>query len=172
MNQNLTKSLPKNLHRFHQTLISLLMLAASLAFAWDAKGAMPGKHSNRRAAVARQDHPDGKEQPPHRREPGFGRAQQRANFAGRRTGKSPHAAWWAASGINEIGDPSGPGGIYLQGRTLYILNGEGDATLAGPIPGTELPNPNPSSPILSSVLALHFSAEAEQSTTGFTLTAC
>jgi hypothetical protein len=73
------------------------------------------------------------------------------------------------SGINEIGDISGPGGLYLQGRTLYIVNGEGDATLAGPIPGTEVPNPTPSSPILSSVLALHFSGEVEKTTTGFTL---
>ena len=73
------------------------------------------------------------------------------------------------SGINEIGDISGPGGLYLQGRTLYIVNGEGDATLAGPIPGTEVPNPTPSSPILSSVLALHFSGEVEKTTAGFTL---
>jgi hypothetical protein len=73
------------------------------------------------------------------------------------------------SGINEIGDISGPGGLYLQGRTLYIVNGEGDATLAGPIPGTEVPNPSPSSPILSSVLALHFSGEVEKTATGFTL---
>jgi hypothetical protein len=73
------------------------------------------------------------------------------------------------SGINEIGDISGTSGLYLQGRTLYIVNGEGNATLAGPIPGTELPNPAPSSPILSSVLALHFSAEAEKTTSGFTL---
>ena len=73
------------------------------------------------------------------------------------------------SGINEIGDISGTSGLYLQGRTLYIVNGEGDATLAGPIPGTELPNPAPSSPIISSVLALHFSDEVEKTTSGFTL---
>lgn len=73
------------------------------------------------------------------------------------------------SGINEIGDISGTSGLYLQGRTLYIVNGEGNATLAGPIPGTEVPNPAPSSPILSSVLALHFSADAEKTTSGFTL---
>ena len=73
------------------------------------------------------------------------------------------------SGINEIGDISGTSGVYLQGRTLYIVNGEGNATLAGPIPGTELPNPTPSSPILSSVLALHFSGEVEKTTSGFTL---
>jgi hypothetical protein len=73
------------------------------------------------------------------------------------------------SGLNEMGEPSGTSGVYLQGRTLYILNGEGDATLAGPIPGTEVPNPAPSSPILSSILALHFNGEVENTTTGFTL---
>ncbi|MEK6336862.1 MAG: ScyD/ScyE family protein [Acidobacteriota bacterium] len=73
------------------------------------------------------------------------------------------------SGLNEIGDISGTSGLYLQGRTLYIVNGEGDATLAGPIPGTEVPNPAPSSPILSSVIALHFSNEVEKTTSGFTL---
>jgi hypothetical protein len=74
------------------------------------------------------------------------------------------------SGINETSEPSGPGGLNLRGRTLYILNGEGDATLAGPIPGTEVPNPSPSSPIFSSVMALHFSAEVEKTTSGFSLT--
>ena len=73
------------------------------------------------------------------------------------------------SGLNELGDVSGTSGLYLQGRTLYIVNGEGDATLAGPIPGTEVPNPAPSSPILSSVMALHFSDEVENTTSGFTL---
>lgn len=73
------------------------------------------------------------------------------------------------SGLNELGEPSGTSGVYLQGRTLYIVNGQGDATLAGPIPGTEVPNPAPSSPILSSILALHFSAEVENTTNGFTL---
>jgi len=73
------------------------------------------------------------------------------------------------SGLNEIGEVAGTSGLYLQGRTLYILNGEGDATLAGPIPGTEVPNPAPSSPILSSIIALHFSDEAENTTSGFTL---
>src|SRR5438094_4337613 len=46
----------------------------------------------------------------------------------------------------------------------------GDAALLGPFPGTELPNPNPSSPILSSVLEVHFSANAEKTASGFTLT--
>jgi len=74
------------------------------------------------------------------------------------------------SGINALGDPVGTSGVFLKGRTLYVLSGEGNDTIAGPIPGTELPNPNPNSPILSSVLAVHFSAEAEKITTGFVLT--
>ena len=73
------------------------------------------------------------------------------------------------SGINSNGDNSGPSGLFLRGRTLYIVNGEGDATLPGPIPGTELPNLSPSSPIISSILALHFSARTEKITKGFKL---
>ena len=75
------------------------------------------------------------------------------------------------SGENSNGDFAGTQGVFLHGRTLYVLNGEGNATLPGPIQGTELPNPNPNSPILSSVLAIHFSAAAEQNTTGYVLTA-
>ena len=74
------------------------------------------------------------------------------------------------SGLNANGDFSGTQGVFLQGRTLYVLNGEGNATLPGPLPGTELPNPSPNSPLISSVLAVHFSAAAEKNTTGFALT--
>lgn len=74
------------------------------------------------------------------------------------------------SGMNSMGDGSGTQGVHLVGRTLYVLNGEGNATLAGPIDGTEIPNPNPNSPILSSVLAVHFSSAAERITNGFVLT--
>ena len=73
------------------------------------------------------------------------------------------------SGIDPEGGPSGPSGLDLRGRTLFVSIGEGDGTLAGPIPGTELPNPNPSSPILSSILAIQFSADVEKSTQGFSL---
>jgi hypothetical protein len=52
------------------------------------------------------------------------------------------------------GGPSGPSGVALEGGTLYVVIGGGDATLAGPAQGTEKPNPNPSSPLLSSVLAV------------------
>ena len=74
------------------------------------------------------------------------------------------------SGISDVGDPSGPSGLDLRGRTLFVTIGSGDGTIAGAIPGTELPNPNPSSPILSSVLAIHFSADVEKTTQGFSLT--
>ncbi|PZR75588.1 MAG: hypothetical protein DLM52_07405 [Chthoniobacterales bacterium] len=75
------------------------------------------------------------------------------------------------SGINDVGDPSGPVGIAMRGRTLYIAIGAGDVGIGGPFPGATLVNPNgPSSPLFSSVLAIHFSAAAENTTTGFTLT--
>lgn len=74
------------------------------------------------------------------------------------------------SGLNSQGDFSGTQGVYLSGRTLYVLNGEGNATLAGPLPGTELPNPTPNSPLISSVLAVRFSSATEKGTSGFVLT--
>ena len=69
-----------------------------------------------------------------------------------------------------VGDFNGTTGVYLEGRTLYVLNGQGDVTLRGPVPGTEAANPTPASPIFSSVLAVHFSAAMEETTTGVTLT--
>lgn len=69
-----------------------------------------------------------------------------------------------------VGDFNGTTGVWLRGRTLYVLNGQGDVTLAGPVSGTEQANPMPSSPLFSSVLAVTFSAAAERSTTGVTLT--
>jgi hypothetical protein len=74
------------------------------------------------------------------------------------------------SGINDVNEPSGPAGLFMRGRTLYVAIGIGDSVLAGPFPGTALPNPNPSSPIFSSVLAIHFSDNVEKTTAGFTLT--
>ena len=69
-----------------------------------------------------------------------------------------------------VGDFNGTTGVWLDGRTLYVLNGQGDVTLAGPVPATEKANPAPSSPIFSSVLAVHFSAAMEDATTGVRLT--
>ena len=75
------------------------------------------------------------------------------------------------SGLNDVGEPSGPAGLFMRGRHLYVLIGDGDVAIPGPRPGTALENPNgPSSPIFSSILAIHFSAATEKTTTGFTLT--
>ena len=73
------------------------------------------------------------------------------------------------SGIDDVGGPSGPAGLALRGRTLFALIGVGNAVLNGPLPGTFIANPDPSSPLLSSVLAIHFSAHVEKTTEGFTL---
>ncbi|MEW6212086.1 MAG: ScyD/ScyE family protein [Acidobacteriota bacterium] len=66
--------------------------------------------------------------------------------------------------------PIGPSGLALRGRTLYITIGAGDEVLAGPLPATEVPNPNPSSPLFSSVLAIRFNSSVEETTDGFALT--
>ena len=49
------------------------------------------------------------------------------------------------SAINAVNSPTGTSGLYLQGRTLYVTIGEGNATLPGPIPRTEIANPTPAS---------------------------
>jgi len=72
--------------------------------------------------------------------------------------------------INDVNEPSGPAGVFMRGQTLYVAIGIGNTILPGPFPGTATANPNPSSPIFSSVLAIHFSANAEKITTGFLLT--
>jgi len=75
------------------------------------------------------------------------------------------------SGISfEANAPSGSTGLFLRDRTLYLAVGVGDAVLPGPSQGTTAGNPNPSSPLFSSILAIHFSAAVEKNTQGFTLT--
>jgi hypothetical protein len=69
----------------------------------------------------------------------------------------------------ETGQASGPSGLFLRGRTLYVAIGIGDSIAAGAGPGLYLPNPNPASPLFSSVLAIHFSAHVEETTSGFHL---
>jgi hypothetical protein len=58
-------------------------------------------------------------------------------------------------------EPSGVNGLAFKNRTLFIAIGSGDAVINGPAPGSELPNPNRSSPILSSVLALELDRPIE-----------
>jgi len=74
------------------------------------------------------------------------------------------------SAINDVNEPSGPAGVYMRGRTLFVAIGIGDGIQAGPFPGAAVGNPSPSSPIFSSVLAIHFSANVEATTEGFVLT--
>lgn len=67
-------------------------------------------------------------------------------------------------------EPSGPEGLKLNARTLYIAIGVGDVVKSGPGPGTEAPNSEgPSSPILSSLLAAKFNTELDDLTSGFVL---
>src|SRR6187549_796319 len=73
------------------------------------------------------------------------------------------------SGRSDVGDPAGPAGVAMRGRTLYALMSIGDAILASPVPTRNLANPNVSSPIFSSILAIHFSAHVENTTAGFIL---
>ena len=73
------------------------------------------------------------------------------------------------SGLNDVDAPSGPAGLFMRGRTLFALMGIGDAIQNAAVQGTFIANPRPSSPLFSSVLAIHFSAQVEQTTTGFTL---
>lgn len=72
------------------------------------------------------------------------------------------------SGIGAEG-PSGPSGLDMRGRSLFVAIGEGDGVLPGPVQGTMIPNPNPSSPLLSSVLRIDFSANVERHGQGFSL---
>ena len=76
------------------------------------------------------------------------------------------------SALNDlpVPEPSGPAGLFLRGRTLYVVIGVGDVARPGLIPGTIVPNPaGSSSALFSSVLKIHFSAKTEETTEGFTL---
>ena len=75
------------------------------------------------------------------------------------------------SGIADVGDPSGPAGLFRRGNTLYVAIGIGDSVRLGPTAGTLVPNPNgASSPIFSSVLAIQCNDDfVERTTEGFTL---
>src|SRR5205807_194762 len=79
-------------------------------------------------------------------------------------------------GLSDVGDPDGPGGLFLRGRTLYVAFGVGDVGVLGRdaagglVFGSDVPNPNgASSPLFSSILAIHFSADVENTAEAFTL---
>ena len=67
------------------------------------------------------------------------------------------------SATNDVNEPSGPAGLVMRGRTLYLAIGIGD-TIQVVAPGSPVTvaNPNPASPIFSSVLAVHFSASRRE----------
>jgi hypothetical protein len=76
------------------------------------------------------------------------------------------------SGISraeEPGTPSGPSGVAVQDRTVFVTIGVGDAVLPGPAPGTEQANPSPASPILASLLSLRSSVALDVAAGGFVL---
>jgi DNA-binding beta-propeller fold protein YncE len=67
---------------------------------------------------------------------------------------------------------SGPTGIAVNSRTLYVAIGQGDTLVSGATAGTEVPNPKgPSSAIFSSILAVQFSADVDRVTAPFTFSA-
>jgi hypothetical protein len=66
----------------------------------------------------------------------------------------------------------GPAGIALRERTLYMTIADGDADAHGEAPGTTIPNPKGvASPLLSSILAVRFSADVDMIAAPFTLKA-
>lgn len=70
------------------------------------------------------------------------------------------------------GQPQGPSGLALapSGRLLFVAFAAGDVTVPGAAAGQDAPNPQgPSSPILSSVLAVRLSAALEDLASGFSL---
>jgi hypothetical protein len=74
------------------------------------------------------------------------------------------------SGINDVGGPSGPAGLVMRGRTLYVAIGIGDTILPVGTTPFRIGNPTPSSFLFSSILAIRFSAHTERVTSGFSLT--
>ena len=64
-------------------------------------------------------------------------------------------------------DPAGVTGLAFRNRTLFLSISAGDSVVAGPAPGSELPNSARSSPILSSVPALEFDRSIRSVSGGF-----
>jgi hypothetical protein len=103
-------------------------------------------------------------------ESGQGPNTGRLSLIDRKTGQRRTILDGLPAGVSAEGGTSGPSGLALRGSTLYMTIGAGDGVLAGPVPGSEKANPNPASPIISSVLAIHASPGVETSTDGFALT--
>jgi hypothetical protein len=77
------------------------------------------------------------------------------------------------SGVNNLGGTplqTGPSGLTLSGRSLYVTIAVGDA-VQNVGPGLESPNPKPSSPLFNSILRITLPNEYENLAGPFTLTA-
>lgn len=77
------------------------------------------------------------------------------------------------SGLSRSGGPptpSGPSGLKLDGRKLYLAIGQGDAVIPDNL-GNEVINPNPSSKLFDSILELTLPADFEEPMSEFTLSA-
>jgi hypothetical protein len=97
----------------------------------------------------------------------------RVSIIDRATGERRTLLEGLPSGISraeEPGSPSGPSGVAVQDRTVYVTIGVGDAVLPGPVAGSEQANPTPASPILASLLALVSSEPLDTARGGFVLT--
>jgi hypothetical protein len=74
------------------------------------------------------------------------------------------------SGLHNA-EPSGPSALHLVGNRLYILIGNGDTAVRGPVQGSEVANPNASSPLFSSLLLLEMDEEGGRFPTDLSLPA-
>ena len=75
------------------------------------------------------------------------------------------------SATSDANTPAGPSGLVMRGRSLYVAIGIGDAILAVGTTPVRIGNQTPSSRLFSSVLVMHFTADAERTTSGFSLAA-
>jgi hypothetical protein len=104
-------------------------------------------------------------------EAGFGPNQGRISVLNPTNGEVRTLVSGLPSGFSPPNsDPSGPSGLALVGNTLYLSIGLGDAIVAGPVPNTQIANPNPSSPLFSSVLAIDLGAQGKSFHGDFSLT--
>jgi hypothetical protein len=74
------------------------------------------------------------------------------------------------SGVTPEGSALGPTGVADAHGTLYITIGEGDARIESTQPPQQVPNPEISSPIFSSLLRARFTPVPDGIRTGFALT--
>jgi hypothetical protein len=96
----------------------------------------------------------------------------RISIVDRFTGNRSSLIEGLPSGVSNLGGPpdaDGPSGLLLNGNTLYVTVGVGDAVInVGP--GLELPANNPSSPIFNSVMAFTLPGGYQDVQSPFTMT--